>query len=130
MSGDGFRQRVLAFFRRLRAEPVTEEQSVAGEELRRRLIALFRRLRAAGFNLGLAELLDAMELLESDAPAHWQNDLRLLCCRDRDEIKTFNTVWAEVWKSLPRAEKPAEPGGKPPQAPVKEHADEIGRAHV
>lgn len=125
MSGEGFRQQVLAFFRRLRGIGGLDVRApITGEELRRRLIALFRRLRAARFNLGLAELLDAMELLESglhgDAQAQWQADLRLLCCRNRDEIESFNRIWAEVWQSEPRIENPPELRDQTRQAPAKQ----------
>jgi len=117
MNDDGVWQRLLAFFRRLRRASESEadladEQALTGEELRRRLIALFRRLRAKGFNLGVAELLDAMELFDSgwsgDYLTGWQADLRLLCCRDRSEAAKFDEIWEAVWQSAPRQEKPKE----------------------
>lgn len=122
--GGGVWQRLLAFFRWLRLAPASEadfagEQTLTGEELRRRLIALFRGLRAKGFNLGVAELLDALELLDGgwsgDSPAGWQADLRLLCCRNRTEAAVFDEIWAAVWQSAPRLEKPKDLRDKPRQ---------------
>ena len=69
-------------------------------DFRNILITVFTRLRRSGFELGVGELLTAIQVVESDFgienEEQLQHVIRLLWCKLPEEQARFDDVWKEI----------------------------------